>query len=73
MLAAVLTAFFLIMRAVGLGHDYWMRSLNFIFVFTAILTAIKSFKTVSGKSYYEAFFNLFKVGTFTCLVGIGVF
>lgn len=72
-LAVVLAAFFLIMRAVGLGHNYWMRSLNFIFVFAAILASIKGFKKASGKPYYEEFFDLFKVGIFTSLVGIGIF
>lgn len=72
-LAIALAGFFLAMRALGLGHNYWMRALNFIFVFGLVYSAIRRFKDISGGQYYEEFFDLFKTGIRTSLVGIGIF
>ena len=72
-LVAMLIAFFLLMNSLGLGHNYWLRSLNFVFVFAMIYSSIRSFKLSSSREYYEEFFDLFKIGMRTSLIGIGIF
>lgn len=67
-----LIVFFILMRVVGLGHNYWLRGLNIIIVFATVGGAIKSFKNLSDGAY-EEFFDLFKVGLRTSVIGIGLF
>lgn len=68
-----LTAYFLVMRLLGLGHNYWLRSLNILIVFGMIMNTLKVYKKRTGREYYEEFFDLFRVGISTSLVGIGLF
>lgn len=68
-----LTAFFLLMRAFGLAHSYWLRTLNIIVVFIFIRQAIETYRSKIKASYYEDFFDYFKIGIRTSFIGIGLF
>ncbi len=72
-LFVVFTAFFLIMRFAGLGHIYWLRSLNIIILLVGILGAIRSYKANSDANVFEDFFDFFKIAMRTALIGIGLF
>lgn len=68
-----LTAFFLLMRAVGLAEIYWLRSLNIVFVLIFLRNAIVDYKKKSGASYYDDFSDMFLIGLRTSFIGIGLF
>lgn len=72
-LFAVFTTFFLLMRAVGLGHVYWLRALNIVILLLVILGAIRSYKAHSDANVFEDFFDFFKIAMRTALIGIGLF
>jgi len=70
---AGLTVFFLLMRAFGLAHSYWLRALNIFVVFFFIRQAIMGYHKKIKASYYEDFFDYFKIGIRTSFIGIGAF
>lgn len=72
-LFGLLMAYFFIMNAVGLGHNYWLRAFNFIFLFFTLRAAILKFKKQAGRNLYEDFFDFYKIGLGTALIGIGLF
>lgn len=69
----LLTAYFLLMRALGFAEIYWLRSLNIIFVLWFVRNALVSYKATSGASYYDDFSDMFRIGVRTSFVGIGLF
>lgn len=73
LLFVLFAAYFLIMRAVGLGHEYWLRSLNVVWLLLGIMGAIYAFKNQSENTVFDAFFDYFKVAMRTALIGIGFF
>lgn len=68
-----LTAYFLLMRGLGLGHEYWLRLFNIFIVFGSLVAAMAHYKRISDREYYAQFFDFYKVGMRTALVGIGSF
>lgn len=72
-LFALLMIYFFSMNALGLGHNYWLRALNFIFLFFTLRAAILKFKGVSQRNFYEDFFDFYKIGLSTAVTGIGMF
>lgn len=68
-----LTAFFLIMRLVGLAEIYWLRSLNLLIVLVFLRNAILSFKHESHSNYYDDFTDMFRIGLRTSFIGVGLF
>lgn len=67
-----LTAFFLIMRLVGLAEIYWLRAFNLVIVIFFLRNAILSFRQKSSESY-QSFNTMFMISVRTCFVGIGFF
>ncbi len=67
-----LTAFFLIMRLVGLAETYWLRAFNFLIVIVFLRNAIISFRENSSESY-QSFNTMFMISVRTCFIGIGLF
>jgi hypothetical protein len=67
-----LIGYFLLMRATGLGHEYWLRAFNAVILYSILMTAIKEYKKRSGDAYSE-FFNYFKISMRTALIGIAGF
>jgi len=72
-LFALLTVYFLAMRFAGLGHVYWLRATNLVIVFFIIRASILNYKKNSDASYYESFFDFFKIAIRTAFIGIGLF
>lgn len=68
-----LTAFFLIMRLVGLAEIYWLRAFNFVIVLIFLRNAIVSYKNESNTTYYDDFTDMFRIGVRTSFIGIGLF
>jgi pheromone shutdown protein TraB len=68
-----LVAYFLIMRAFGFAGSHWLRVLNVFIVFALIRSAIRTYMSHSGASYYEDFADFFWIGVRTSLFGIGLF
>ncbi len=73
MMFVLLTGYFLIMRFIGLGHDYWLRALNLLIVFFVIRSALRTYRSRSQASYYEDFTDYFRIAARTSLVGIALF
>ncbi|HAD97152.1 MAG TPA: hypothetical protein DCG19_07075 [Cryomorphaceae bacterium] len=69
----LLAAYFLIMRFVGLGHVYWLRALNILFVYFVLRSALRTYRQRSQASYYEDFSDYFRIAVRTAFVGIGLF
>ena len=55
----LLAVYFLIMRFVGLGHVYWLRALNLLFVYFVLRSALRTYRLRSEASYYEDFSDYF--------------
>ncbi|MDZ7846426.1 MAG: DUF4199 domain-containing protein [Owenweeksia sp.] len=72
-LFGLLAAFFLVMRLLGLAQIFELRMLNFIFVFIMVYRAISLYQRSAGASYYEDFFDFFKIGFRTAMIGILLF
>jgi len=70
LLFVALTLFFLAMQAFGLAHNYWLRALNFVILFSILNAAVRHFKKLSGASYYDDFFDFFRAGVTTAFIGI---
>lgn len=68
-----LIAYFLLMRVSGLGHVYWLRAFNALILFGVLWVSIKGYKNQSDASPYDDFFNFFKIGMRTALIGIAGF
>lgn len=68
-----LTAFFLIMRLVGLAEIYWLRAFNFVIVLIFLRNSIVSYKHESNTTYYDDFTDMFRIGVRTSFIGIGLF
>jgi hypothetical protein len=73
LLAAALIGYFLLMRALGLGHVYWLRALNAFILFFTVRGAILKYRNESSDTMYDEFFNFFKIGMRTAFVGITAF
>lgn len=73
LLMGALIGFFLLMIALGLGHNYWLRSLNALILFFTLRGAILKYRKESKENMYEDFFNFFKVAMRTAFVGIAGF
>ncbi len=72
-LFAALAGFFLLMRAVGLAHNFYLRSINIVFVFLIINSLINAFHKRAGRNYYDDYFDYLRVAFLTGIVGIGLF
>jgi zinc transporter ZupT len=72
-LMGALIGYFLLMNATGFGHDYWLRALNALILFSIVRGAIKAYKDSSDADYYNDFFNFFKIGMRTALLGVAGF
>lgn len=73
LLAAALVGYFLLMRALGLGHVYWLRALNALILFFTVRAAILNYRRESTENMYDDFFNFFKIGMRTAFIGIAAF
>jgi len=73
LLGALLIAYFLIMRAVGLGHNYYLRAFNAVLVIFMMYQGIKSYRQFLESEKYGTFFELFKLTMRTAFIGISVF
>ncbi len=69
----LLATYFLIMRFVGLGHVYWLRAINLLFVFFVMRSALRTYRMRSKASYYDDFSDFFRIAVRTSFIGIGVF
>ncbi len=72
-LFGLFTLYFLLMRTVGLGHEYWLRSLNIVWLLLGVFGAIRAYKKNSTASVFDEFFDYFKIAMRTSLIGIGLF
>lgn len=72
-LMAALIGYFLIMRLLGVGHEYWLRVFNAVILFFCIRGAIKAYKVRTSARFYEEFFDFFKIGMRTGFIGIAGF
>lgn len=72
-LFGLLMAYFFISLALGLAHEYWLRAFNFLFLFGTLWAVVKRYKKETSSSYYEEFFDFFKISMRTAIIGIGLF
>lgn len=68
-----LMVYFLAMRGLGLAHIYWLRSINVIILIGALYGSVIAYKQQASASYYEDFFDFFKISMRTALIGVGLF
>lgn len=72
-LFVLLTAYFLIMRLLGLAHIYWLRTLNIFILFFVVRSAILTYRSRSQASYYDDFKEYFQIGARTSFIGAALF
>lgn len=72
-LFGALTGFFLLMRAFNLADNFYLRSLNILWVFIVVRSAINSYAKKSSASYYEDFIDFFRIAISASIVGITLF
>jgi len=63
--------FFLLMNLLGLEHLYWLRALNYIFLFAGIFIAIKEYRRKHQRTF--AYMNGIGVGMITSVVSTLIF
>lgn len=63
--------FFIIMQVVGLAHFYWLRALNYVFLFSAVFMAIKNYKNAHKDTF--AYLNGIGVGVVTSVISCLIF
>jgi hypothetical protein len=73
LLFALFTGFFLLMRAAGLAHVYWLRSLNVVWLLLGVFAAVKAYKKAYAVNVFDNFFDYFSVAMRTAFIGIGLF
>jgi hypothetical protein len=71
-LMLALIGYFLLMRALGLGHEYFLRAFNGVILFAILYGVIQEYKQMSSPKY-ERFFNLFKIAMRTAFIGVAGF
>ncbi|MGB0176297.1 MAG: DUF4199 domain-containing protein [Owenweeksia sp.] len=69
----LLAVYFLVMRFAGLGHVYWLRALNILFVYFVLRSALRTYRKRSNASYYDDFTDYFRIAARTAFVGVGLF
>jgi hypothetical protein len=72
LLFGAFSVYFLLMRFAGLGHEYWLRGLNIIWLLLAIFGTIRALKNKQG-SLAENFATYFRGAIRTSFIGIGLF
>lgn len=73
LLGALLIAYFLLMKAFGLGHNYYLRAFNAVLVLLMMQQGIKAYRQFLESEKYGTFFELFKLTMRTAFIGISVF
>ncbi|ELR73656.1 hypothetical protein C900_02060 [Fulvivirga imtechensis AK7] len=63
--------FFFLMQLVGLAHFYWLRALNYIFLFAGIFLAIREYKAKHVSTF--AYMNGIGVGIMTSVISTAIF
>ncbi len=72
-LGLFLTAYFLVMRLVGLGHEYYLRVFNALILFMVIHQVITKYRNSMQEERYGTFIEHFKVAMRTAFIGIASF
>lgn len=63
--------FFFLMQLLGLAHFYWLRALNYIFLFAGVFLSIKEYRKSHEHSF--AYMNGIGVGTMTAVISTAIF
>ena len=69
--ALAYTAFFLLMQIVGMAHFYWLRALNYVFLFAAVFFAIKEYR--DQHKFNFAYLSGIGVGVLTSIISCLIF
>lgn len=69
--ALAYVAFFFLMQLLGLAHFYWLRALNYIFLFAGVFLAIREYKNKHAATF--SYMNGIGVGIMTSVVSTGIF
>lgn len=73
LLFVALAAYFLIMRALGLAHNLYLRAGNLIWLYLALRATVMQYHRQANGSYYEDFFDYFKISMRTAFIGTALF
>lgn len=69
--AIAFVLFFFLMQLLGLAHFYWLRALNYIFLFGGIFLAIKEYKAKHASTF--SYMNGIGTGIMTSVISTGLF
>lgn len=69
--AIAFVLFFFLMQLLGLAHFYWLRALNYIFLFGGVFLAIKEYKGKHSSTF--SYMNGIGVGIMTSVISTGLF
>ena len=72
-LGLFLSGFFLVMRLVGLGHEYYLRVFNALILFMVIHQVITKYRNYLEFEQYGTFIEHFKLAMRTAFIGIASF
>lgn len=72
-LGLFLSAFFLVMRLAGLGHEYYLRVFNALILFMVIHQVITKYRNTLEEEQYGTFLDHFKLSIRTAFIGIASF
>ncbi len=72
-LGVFLSAYFLVMRLVGLGHEYYLRVFNALILFMVIHQVITKYRKSMNHERYGSFIEHFKIAMRTAFIGIASF
>lgn len=63
--------FFILMQVVGLAHFYWLRALNYLFLFAAVFMSIREYKNTHKSTF--AYLNGIGVGVIASVISCLIF
>tara|TARA_R110002050_G_scaffold43127_3_gene103630 strand:- start:2342 stop:2824 length:483 start_codon:yes stop_codon:yes gene_type:complete len=72
-LASFLIAYFLIMRVLGLGHEYYLRLFNGLILILMMRQGIIAYRRFLEEEKYGSSFDFFRLNLRTAFIGIAVF
>ncbi len=73
LLGVLLIAYFLLMKVIGLGHNYYLRAFNAVLVLLMMQQGVKAYRQNLESEKYGTFFELFKLTMRTAFIGISIF
>ncbi len=72
-LFGALVGFFLLMRAIGVAENHYLRIANIALVLIVIWASIRKYGKRSGYSFYDKFSSFFAVGARVTFIGVALF